>query len=424
MYGLIDCNNFYASCERVFQPQLEGVPIVVLSNNDGCVVARSQEVKDLGIKMGVPVFQIKNEIQQYNIRVFSSNYTLYGDISNRVMATISEFVSNYEVYSIDEIFVDFTGFEKHFDLIEYGKKIRYTVRRNTRIPVSIGIASTKTLAKAANKMVKKRFRDVGVCYIHDQDEAKELLKDFDVADIWGIGRQYEKLLKKHGFNTALQLINAPDAWIRKNLSVVGERLVNELRGIPCLELEEVRPSKKGICVSRSFGKMIDDFQTLSESLSTHANRASQKLREQDSNCSLICVFVHTNRFRNDLPQYFASKDIQLPLPTNDGGNIIKAALKGLELIYRDGFKYKKCGIFLNEITPADGIQQNLFEEDDSDKKKRLNKALDMLNKKYGKETLLYGVQGYKKEWKLRQENLSLSYTTKLSDIPIINLNKS
>ncbi len=200
--------------------------------------------------------------------------------------------------------------------------------------------------------------------------------------------------------------------------------MNELRGIPCIELEEVRPNKKGICVSRSFGKMIDDFQTLSESLSSHANRASQKLREQDSNCSQISVFIHTNRFRSDLPQYFASKDIQLALPTNDGGNIIKAALRGLELIYKNGYKYKKCGIFLNEISPSGTIQQSLFEEDDSLKKKRLNKALDLLNKKYGKETILYAVQGYKKEWKLRQENLSLSYTTKISDIPIINLNKS
>lgn len=424
MYGLIDCNNFYASCERVFQPKLEGIPIVVLSNNDGCVVARSQEVKDLGIKMGVPVFQIKNEIKQHNIKVFSSNYTLYGDISNRVMSTISEFVANYEVYSIDEIFVDFTGFEKHFDLVEYAKEIKNTVRRNTKIPVSIGIASTKTLAKAANKLVKKHYRDIGVCYIKNQIEARELLKDFDVADIWGIGRQYDKLLKKHGFNTALQLMDASDVWIRKNLSVVGERLVNELRGIPCIEMEEVKPNKKGICVSRSFGKMIDDLPTLSESLSTHANRASQKLREQNSNTSLISVFIHTNRFRSDLPQYFASKDIQLPIPTNDGGNIIKAALRGLELIYKEGYKYKKCGIYLNDITSADGIQQNLFEEDDSDKKNRLNKAMDILNKKFGKETLVYGVQGFKKEWKLRQENLSLSYTTKLSDIPIVNLNKS
>jgi DNA polymerase V len=424
MFALADCNNFYASCERVFQPHLEKVPIVVLSNNDGCVVARSQEVKDLGIKMGVPIFQIKDLVKHYNIKVFSSNYALYGDISSRVMSTISSYCPNYEVYSIDEIFLDLKGFDKHFDIVEYCKEIRYVVRRNTRIPISIGIAPTKTLAKAANKLVKKRFKDTGVCCLRNQDDVKELLKDFDVGDLWGVGRQYETLLKKHGFDTALKLMNAPDVWIRKNLSVVGLRLVNELRGIPCIELEEVAPKKKGICVSRSFGNMIEDKMILEESLSTHANRASEKLRQQNSNCSSISVFLHTNRFRNDLGQYFASKDIDLPFATNDGANIIAAAQIALDILFKSGYKYKKCGIFLNEISPSDDLQLNMFVEDDTDKKKKLNKALDALNNKYGQGSLKYAIQGTKKEWKLRQENLSLNYTTKLSDVPLVDLNKS
>lgn len=422
MFALADCNNFYASCERVFQPNLENKPIVVLSNNDGCVVARSQEVKDFGIKMGVPIFQIKEAVKFYNIQVFSSNYSLYGDVSNRVMSTISKYVDSYEVYSIDEIFLDLSGFEKLYNLVDYCKEIRYVVKRNTRIPISVGIAPTKTLAKAANKLVKKRFKTEGVCYLRTQEDVNELLKDFDVEDVWGIGRKHSVLLKKHGFDTALKLMNAPDAWIKKNLSIVGLRLVNELRGIPCIQLDEVPSDKKNICVSRSFGKMISDLDTLEQSLSTHANTAAEKLRKQGSNSSSISIFLQTNRFRSDLPQYFNSKTVDLSFPTNDSSNIIKAALEGLKLIFRDGYMYKKCGIYINEITPACDVQLNLFEEDDSEKKKKLNMAVDLLNNKYGRGSLKYAVQGYKNEWKLRQENLSKAFTTNIDDIPQINLN--
>jgi len=422
MFALADCNNFYASCERVFQPQLENKPIVVLSNNDGCVVARSQEVKDLGIKMGVPLFQIKEQVKLHHIRVFSSNYTLYGDISNRVMSTINQYAPNYEVYSIDEIFIDLKGFEKHYNLIDYCKEIRYVVKRNTRIPISIGIAPTKTLAKVANKLVKKKFKADGVCYLKTQEDVKELLKDFDVGDIWGVGRQYEKLLKKHGIDTALKLMNANDSWIKKNLSVVGLRLVNELRGMPCIELDEAPADKKNICVSRSFGHMIADVKILEESLSTHANTASEKLRKQGSNASSISVFLQTNRFRSDLPQYFNTKQIELPFATNDSANIIKAALKGLYLMFRPGYLYKKCGIYLNELTPANEVQLNLFVEEDSEKKKKLNKAVDLLNNKWGRGALKYAVQGTEKKCKLKNECLSKSFTTKLAEVPMINLN--
>jgi DNA polymerase V len=338
------------------------------------------------------------------------------------MSTINQFAPNYEVYSIDEIFIDLKGFEKHYNLIDYCKEIRYVVKRNTRIPISIGIAPTKTLAKVANKLVKKKFKADGVCYLKTQEDVKELLKDFDVGDIWGVGRQYEKLLKKHGIDTALKLMNANDSWIKKNLSVVGLRLVNELRGMPCIELDEVPADKKNICVSRSFGHMIADVKILEESLSTHANTASEKLRKQGSNASSISVFLQTNRFRSDLPQYFNTKQIELPFATNDSANIIKAALKGLYLMFRPGYLYKKCGIYLNELTPANEVQLNLFVEEDSEKKKKLNKAVDLLNNKWGRGALKYAVQGTEKKWKLKNECLSKSFTTKLAEVPMINLN--
>lgn len=421
LIGIADCNNFYASCERVFQTKYQCTPIVVLSNNDGCAIAMSKEAKLLGVKMGTPFFMLKELIAKHQIKVFSSNYTLYGETSTRVMATIGALVPEYEIYSIDEIFFDLTTFQKHYDIFEYCKEMKYVIMRNTRIPISIGVAPTKTLAKAANKLAKKRFTDIGVCVMEDQHTVKELLKDFDVGDIWGIGRQHEKLLKLHGFDTAVKLMNAPDAWVRKNLSVVGLRLVNELRGFSCIALEEITPKKKNMCVSRSFGNMLEDLCTLEESVTTHANRASEKLRNEGSNCSSVTVFLLTNQFREDLPQYSASKEVLLPFPSNDTANIIKAAHQALKLIYRPGFKYKKCGIFVNDLTPAGDVQLNLFVEQDTDKKKSLNNTLDLLNKKYGKGTLKYAIQGTKNEWKLRADNLSPSFTTKLTDVPIINL---
>jgi DNA polymerase V len=421
LFGIADCNNFYASCERAFQPKYENCPVFVLSNNDGCVIAMCNQCKAIGIKMGTPFFMLKEEIAKYKIKVFSSNYTLYGDTSNRVMCCIGMFVPEYEQYSIDEIFFDLTPFQQHYDILEYCKEIKYTVRRNTRIPISIGVAPTKTLAKAANKLAKKRYKDVGVFILNDQYEVRDQLKDFAVGDIWGIGRQHEKLLKLHGFDTAVKLMDAPDAWVRKNLSVVGLRLVNELRGVSCLALEEIAPKKQNMCVSRSFGGMLEDLHTIEESLTTHANRASEKLRNEGSNCESVTVFLHTNQFREDLSQYSASKTVSLPFPTNDGANIIRAAHEALKLIYKQGYRYKKCGIFVNDLTPASDVQLNMFVEEDTGKKQRLNKALDLMNAKYGKGSLKYAIQGTKNEWKLRAENLSPSYTTKLSDIPIVNL---
>ena len=421
MYALCDCNNFYASCECVFKPSLNGKPVVVLSNNDGCVIARSQEAKDLGIKMGVPAFEIKEMVNTHGVTVFSSNYALYGDISNRVMSVLGSYAPNYEVYSVDEIFLNFQGMQ-YTNLVEYCKTIRKTVRQNTKIPISIGIAPTKTLAKAANKIAKKRYKDIGVLELIDKTDIENHMKEFPVEDLWGIGYRYAKFLKSNNITTAFELMQMNDAWIKKNLSVQGLKLVYELRGIPCIPIEETAPDKQGICVSRSFGQMVSDLPTMEESVATFANRASQKLRRQSSNCSAISVFIHTNQFRKDLKQYYNSRYIQIPIATSDSGELIKWALFGLKQIYRDGYKYKKAGVLIHEITPEGALQTNLFSELPTDNRKRvLNATVDKLNKVMGKNAVKYAAMGDGKKWKLKQEMLSPCYTTRLAEIFTITI---
>lgn len=416
MYALADCNNFYASCERLFRPDLEGKPVVVLSNNDGCVIARSNEAKECGVKMGVPAFEIKDLAIEKNINIFSSNYALYGDISNRVMSIIGSYVPNYEVYSVDEIFLDFNGFE-HFNLLDYCKEIKKVVKQNTKIPISIGIAPTKTLAKLANRIAKKQFKEVGVLELINPIEIETYLKDVEVGDLWGIGRQYAQLLNKNGVFTALELINKPDAWVKKLLSIQGLRMVYELRGLPCIELEEVTPNKQNICVSRSFGEMLDNKDAIGESVSTFVNRASQKLRKQKSSCSAITVFIHSNRFRKDLPQYSNSIYMNLPYPSNFAPDLITYAIWGLNKIFRKGYKYKKAGVFLHEITPQNSLQTNLFSEDiNLERKQKLNSTIDKINKSFGKNAVKFAIMGNGKKWKLKQECLSPCYTTRISDI--------
>ncbi len=421
MYALCDCNNFYASCERVFKPSLNGKPVVVLSNNDGCVIARSQEAKDAGVAMGAPAFEIKELIKQKGIHVFSSNYALYGDMSNRVMSVLGSFAPSFEVYSVDEIFLDFKGMH-NTNLTEYCKKIRKSVRQNTKIPISIGIAPTKTLAKMANKIAKKKYKEIGVLELSDTATIEKHLNEFPVGDLWGIGYRYAKFLEKNNIRTAFELMQMNDAWIRKNLSVQGLKLVYELRGIPCIPMEETAPDKKGICVSRSFGQMTNELQVLEESVATFANRAAQKLRKQNSNCAAISVFIHTNQFRADLKQYYNSRYIQIPIPTNDSGELIKWALTGLKQIYKPGYMYKKAGVFIFEISPEDAVQTNLFAAlPEDDRKKKLNSTVDKLNKIMGRNVVKYAAMGDGKKWKLRQEMLSPCYTTRLDDVFIITI---
>ena len=415
MIALVDCNNFYASCERAFNPNWNNRPVVVLSNNDGCVIARSNEAKALGIKMGVPAYQIKNEIERYGIGVFSSNYTLYGDMSNRVMTMLSSYSPNIEVYSIDECFLDFSGFER-YNLKEYGEEIIRTVSKGTGIPVSMGIAPTKTLAKVANKFAKKYKGYKGVCIIDTEEKRIEALKRTEIGDVWGIGHRYTKRLALYGVSTAYDFAQMPKAWVRQQMTVVGERTWKELNGEPCIDLELVTPDKKQICTSRAFGEAISEIEGLEEAVSSYASICAGKLRKQRSCAQALMVFIHTNNFREDLPQYFQNCVVKLPLPTNNTPEIVHYALIALRNIYRKGYFFKKAGVIIIDIVPDSAIQQNMFDNVDRERQKKLMKVVDRLNSGFNRNNLTLAVQGGRRKWKLKQELLSPCYTTRLSDI--------
>ncbi len=414
MYALVDCNNFYTSCEKVFSPALEKKPIVVLSNNDGCVISRSEEAKQIGIRMGAPAHMIEDLIKTNQVNVFSSNYTLYGDMSDRVMKTLSAFVPRMEIYSIDEAFLDMHGLPQG-DLLKLAFTIRRTIGQNTGIPVCVGVAPTKTLAKMANRYAKKMHREAGVFWAANQRLVEEMLRYTDVRDVWGIGHQHSRLLKANGFNTAFDLTRAPDDWVRQHLAVVGLRLVNELRGIQALGLEEEQPAKKNICTSRSFGKIITDKNLVKEAISNYAASCAAKLSGQQELAKQLRVFVQTNPFRAQDLQYFRSIIVQLPLATASALDIIRYALKGFEIVYRDGFNYHKGGVELSDFVPADAVQLNLFAGENKKQQKAMA-AVEGLNKSLGKETVKVGIQGFAKSYKMRAGMLSPKYTTKLADV--------
>lgn len=420
MYALVDCNNFYVSCERVFAPKLNGKPVVVLSNNDGCVVSRSQEAKALGIKMAVPAFEIGELIKKHNVHVFSSNYALYADLSHRVMSVLTDFVSEIEIYSIDEAFLDLSNYNNH-DFYEFGTRIKKTIKQWTGIPVSVGIAPTKTLAKAANHIAKHMRQNGGVFKILP-NEIEEALKDYPVEEIWGVGRQYTRFLHRFNIKTALELIRMPDKWVLNYLTVVGLRMVKELRGENCSSIELERPAKKNICTSRSFGELVRDLPTLEQSVSNYAASCAQKLRKQNSCANILLVFIHTNPFREYDKQYSRSVTIKLPEPMNDSFGLIKYALACLRHIYKSGFNYKKAGVIVSGIVPADFVQSNLFYEQDNPKINAIMKSMDSLNKIYGKNFVRCASQGFNhKKWNLRQERLSPRYTTRWSDLLTIEV---
>lgn len=410
----MDCNNFYASCERVFNPSLNGKPIVVLSNNDGCVIARSNEAKALGIKMGVPAYQIKDLVATQGVAIFSSNYTLYGDMSGRVMTILADMAPEIEVYSIDEAFINLAGIN---DLHSLGADIVRQVSRGTGIPVSLGIAPTKTLAKVANKFAKKYPAYHRLCIIDTEEKREKALKLFDIGDVWGIGRRQAAKLEKQGVKTAYDFTQLPGSWVRKNMTVVGERTWKELRGISCIDMETAPPAKRQICTSRSFGKMIEDLPTLSEAVATHASACARKLREQKSYATSLMVFIHTNYFREDLPQYWKNIMVKLPVPTADTLEIVHYALAGLNKIFMQGYRYKKAGVIITEIT--DNAQLGLFDSVDRVKREKLMQAVDKINGKYQHHVKL-AVQGTGRDWKLKQEQLSQRYTTYLNEIITIN----
>ena len=405
--AIVDCNNFYASCERVFNPRLNNKPVIVLSNNDGCVIARSQEVKDLGIPMGIPVFKIKHLVEIHDIQIFSSNFALYGDISNRIMNIIRSGNSEMEVYSIDEAFVTINP--RYTDPIDYATKLRNKIYQWTGIPVSIGIGKTKTLAKVANHLSKRGVGKDNVCLIDSKND-QDLLQKVKVHDIWGIGRRKQKFLKINGIYNAYDLKQANPEWIQKHMTIISRHTVDELNGRKKIELEREFATKKSISTSRSFSRMISDLNTLRNAISSHASRSAEKLRSQNSFVNSIGVYLCTNRFRADLPQYRRYINVQLPVALNDTSGIINAALEGLYAIYKSGYEYKKCGVVLNDLVQANEVQQSLF-YNRRDKDERISASIDQINQAFGSDTIRYAVQGENKSWSIKREKLSPSYTT-------------
>jgi len=420
MFALVDCNNFYASCERVFNPKLEGKPIIVLSNNDGCAIARSEEAKALGVEMGTPAFMIEDLIRDNNIQVFSSNYSLYGDLSDRVMTILSSYAPQVELYSIDEAFLDLSQLA-YEDLQELGQRIRATVRQHTGIPVTVGIAPTKTLAKMANRFAKKKRKDTGVHWLKGPEQILEALEFTAVGDIWGIGPQRAKLLLRNGFKTAADLIKAPEDWVLKQMTVVGQRLLNELRGIPSIEWELETPPKKSICTSRSFGKLMTEKKDISQAVANYTAACAEKLRTQNSCAEKIHLFLQTNPHRVEDPQYFRSITVPLTVASNNTPELTKTALWALNKIFRHGFKYMKCGIIVMDLVPATEVQSGLFDKKNRKKDGQVMQVLDKVNRQFGKELLRFAVQGYEKRYKLRQASLSPRYTTRIEEIVKVKL---
>lgn len=424
MFALVDCNNFYVSCERVFDPSCNGRPVVVLSNNDGCVIARSNEAKQLGIKMGEPYFKIKAFLEQHQVVVFSSNYQLYGDMSHRVMTILAQFTPEIEVYSIDEAFLNLTGIEEK--LADYGGRIRKVVFKSTGIPVSVGLAPTKVLAKAANRYAKKNPENQGVLLLDNQAEISRVLEKLEVKEIWGIGKRYAEFLIKNRIRTARDLVGLPDAWVEKHLTITGLRIKKELAGIACLPLELSSPPKKAICTSRSFGEFQTELDPIRSAVATFAAKCAYKLRQQQSCATALTVFLQTNQFNRNESQYCPDYRQRLLVATNNTQELVEAALIGVEAIYRAGYRYKKAGVIVSEIVPETQVQGSLFDTVDRSKQLALTKSIDQINAKYGEGTLKIAVQDAvqdgKANWRLRRERLSPGYTTKWSDIIKVKCN--
>lgn len=416
MITLIDCNNFYCSCERVFNPALHKKPLIVLSNNDGCAIARSEEAKAVGIKMGTPHFMINEIIEEMGVHVQSSNYTLYGDMSARVIQVIKEFVPVTEIYSIDELFADFSGL-KYKELTTLGKEIREAVISYTGIPVTVGIAPTKTLAKMANRFAKKKMPEVGVFNANSKNLIADMLQFTKVGDVWGIGKQHASFLNKNGFYTAADLVNAPEEWIRKKMSVVGQRTLNELKGISCIKWEENPPARKNICTSRSFGQLISTKTEIQQAVAKFTASCGEKLRRENSCAKKLHVFIQTNPHRNMDQQYFQSITMELPVPTNSTNELMRYSMSGLNMIFRPGYNYQKAGVMMLDLISGGEIQLGLFDTQNRRRDKQLMQTLDEVNKSFGKDVVRYGVHAYGNKWKLRQNNLSPCYTTKLDQLP-------
>jgi len=417
VFALVDCNNFYASCEKLFRPDLKDTPVVVLSNNDGCVVARSREAKLLGIKMGVPVFQIKAEMQRHGILAFSSNYALYADLSSRVMRTLEEMAPRVEVYSIDEAFLDLTSIESAISLVEFGQQVRERIGHWIGITVCVGIAPTKTLAKLANHAAKKYPGTQGVVDLTNPDRQRRLLALVPVDDVWGVGRRLSKRLNALGITTALDLANASPRAIRNQFSVVLERTVRELNGESCIELEEIPPTKKQIVCSRSFGAKVTQFELLREAVCEYATRATEKLRKEQQQAKVLTVFIRTSPFKDNEPQYSNSASGELLIPSCDTRDFIELASHLLKRIWKNGFRYAKAGVMLSDFYDPGMFQPGLFDDVSTrSNSQQLMSVLDTINQS-GAGKVFFAGQGLKKDWSMKREHLSPAYTTRWDQLP-------
>ena len=411
MIALVDCNNFYASCERIFRPHLAKKPVAVLSNNDGCVIARSNESKSLGLKMGEPIFKKRHLVDRHNIHLFSSNFALYGDISKRVFDIVARDVPAYEIYSIDEAFLDFSGIK---DPYNYAIHLRDKVRRWTGVSISIGISYTKTLSKVAGHIAKKS--DDGVCYLKDKSQISDILGKLPLDEIWGVGVRYAIKLKKYGIHTASDLLECDETWVRKMMNVVGLRMVRELKCIPHFNLEEDRSMKKSICTSRSFSVEVKEYSRMSEYVSMFASRCSEKLRSEQACARSISVFMYTNRFRPRARHYSGYFSMDFHTASSDAITVTKLAIECLKKIFKSGYSYKKAGVTLSGIVPRNQVQLSLFDSSDRKKSDKLMETMDAINGNMGRDILKLSSSGINNKWKIGKERLSPCYTTRWSDI--------
>ncbi|MDB2354811.1 Y-family DNA polymerase [Flavobacteriaceae bacterium] len=413
MFALVDCNNFYASCERVFNPNLQHKPIVILSNNDGCIIARSDEAKKLGIPMGAPIFKYRTLIANHNVKVFSSNYSLYGDMSSRVMSILKQFTPDIQVYSIDESFLKLEGFEG-YNLTDYGISMKNRILKWTGIPTCAGIAPTKALSKVANKIARKYPNQTNGVYVIDTEVKRiKALKWTKIKDIWGIGKKLSNRLATKGCKNAYDFTQLHESWVKSNMSVVESRLQRDLLGMPTLDLE-VQKSKKSIATTRTFEKPLKELDEIKERVSTFAFVSGEKLRRQNSHCHMIIVILRSNYFREDLKQHYATKVISLPYPTNSSLVLSNYAIKAIEEVFKKGIEYKKAGIILTGLVPSNNYQLNIFDWENSNHQP-LMKAIDNINYRFSNKIKLAN-QDLKKTWKMKQDHLSPNYTTNLQDI--------
>lgn len=420
MFALADCNNFFASCERVFRPDLQGKPVIVLSNNDGCAIARSNEAKALGIKMGAPLFKIRHLVEKHDIAVFSGNMALYGEMSQRVRWVLGEFAPSVEVYSIDEAFLDLRGMND-IDFDAYAKEISTQCWKMTSIPVSVGIAPTKTLAKIASKLCKQYPKLRGGCYMHRAQDIEKVLRKYPIEDVWGIGRKSAAKLHERYVKTAYEFTCLPESAVQKLMGITGVRTWKELQGIPCIEFEDGFEAKQSICVSRSFSTEIYDLKELQEQIANFASDMAEKLRKQHSVTSEVTVFAYTNRFREDLPQTHSSSLVTYTTPTAEQRTIVASAVQATSDLFRSGYGYKKAGVIATGIMDQSDIMQSMFEDTDSiEREHKITSALDAINSTFGAGTVKLAVQG-SGHIKSTRENQSPHYTTRWTDLPKVSV---